>query len=302
MIWYNLFQTKMRGNLSDQSKSKQPTTKRIQNAFVMSILMVLTWAFGFLAIEDYQFIFHLIFCLCSSLQGLIVFLLFCVRQEDVSETMRSCMHRLCCKSTAQSNRTKTASDGVSYSEIEFGSSEPKSKLPYSDVTVDLSAAIPMLPISPEPPNDADNPSYDKTGDATKEKALPSQIINKELFQDSKIPGNTPDSENKIPAKIQVANVSALRNLTRQEENEELRPDESDKLLQENESEELPGKGDGESKEREQNKDLPGQRFNGLPQKTDEGISGHNNEDDVNRGLKAVAGKSQHTASAGESTV
>ena len=50
--------------------------------------MGLTWVFGFFAVGDAGFAFSLIFCLCNSFQGFVVFLLFCLRQEDVRRTIR----------------------------------------------------------------------------------------------------------------------------------------------------------------------------------------------------------------------
>lgn len=42
---------------------------RLLNAFSISVLLGLTWVFGFLAIEDATFAFQLIFCVANSLQG-----------------------------------------------------------------------------------------------------------------------------------------------------------------------------------------------------------------------------------------
>ena len=60
----------------------------MQNAVTISILLGLTWVFGFFAISGATFTFQLLFCLSNSLQGLAIFLLFCVRAEDVRRTLR----------------------------------------------------------------------------------------------------------------------------------------------------------------------------------------------------------------------
>ena len=68
--------------------NKQELYSRLQSAITISVLLGLTWVFGFLAIEGATFIFQLIFCLCNSLQGLVIFLLFCYRAEDVRKVIR----------------------------------------------------------------------------------------------------------------------------------------------------------------------------------------------------------------------
>ena len=85
-VMYRLCRTNLGGNVTSQSKA-HVISKRLQNAFVVSILMGLTWVFGFFAIEDAKFAFSLIFCLCNSFQGVVIFLLFCVRQDDVRKIM-----------------------------------------------------------------------------------------------------------------------------------------------------------------------------------------------------------------------
>lgn len=61
--------------------------ERLQNAMTMTVLMGLTWSFGFLMIGHTTFIFQLLFCLFNSFQGLLVFVLFCWRQEDVRKVL-----------------------------------------------------------------------------------------------------------------------------------------------------------------------------------------------------------------------
>ena len=54
----------------------------------MSVLLGLTWTFGFLAIDDATFIFQLLFCACNSIQGFLVFTLFCLRSQDVRKAWK----------------------------------------------------------------------------------------------------------------------------------------------------------------------------------------------------------------------
>ena len=68
---------------SDADKKKE-TIKRLQNAIIISILLGLTWISAFLMIiQEANFAFQVIFCALNSLQGLFIFLLFCVRQVEV---------------------------------------------------------------------------------------------------------------------------------------------------------------------------------------------------------------------------
>lgn len=57
--------------------------KRIQNSVAISTLLGITWLFGYLAIGEARFLFNLLFLVFNSLQGLFVFLFFCLRNEDV---------------------------------------------------------------------------------------------------------------------------------------------------------------------------------------------------------------------------
>ncbi|XP_038051810.1 deleted in malignant brain tumors 1 protein-like [Patiria miniata] len=80
-----------------EASRSQQISKRLQNAVGISALMGLTWSFGFLVIihgaatsgdgamsdDKAGFAFQLIFCLANSFQGLVVFIMFCVRREEV---------------------------------------------------------------------------------------------------------------------------------------------------------------------------------------------------------------------------
>ncbi|XP_022097501.1 uncharacterized protein LOC110982977 isoform X2 [Acanthaster planci] len=79
------------------SRSQQ-ISKRLQNAVGISVLMGLTWVFGFLAIDKATFAFQLIFCLTNSLQGVVVCIMFCIRREEVRTAIAPYLGRfLCCK-------------------------------------------------------------------------------------------------------------------------------------------------------------------------------------------------------------
>ncbi|XP_022088889.1 uncharacterized protein LOC110978300 isoform X3 [Acanthaster planci] len=81
--------------VKEVSRSQQ-ISKRLHNAVGISVLMGLTWCFGFLAINEAAFAFQLIFCLANSFQGVFVFILFCVRREEVRTALAPYMRRICC--------------------------------------------------------------------------------------------------------------------------------------------------------------------------------------------------------------
>ena len=51
-----------------EASRSQQISKRLQNAVGISVLLGLTWCFGFLAISKAAFAFQLIFCLANSFQ------------------------------------------------------------------------------------------------------------------------------------------------------------------------------------------------------------------------------------------
>ena len=70
---------------SIRSDSRAETLKRVQNAISITTLLGLTWVFGVLSLIDEQarFGFQVLFCGFNSLQGFVVFIMFCVRQKKV---------------------------------------------------------------------------------------------------------------------------------------------------------------------------------------------------------------------------
>ncbi|XP_072030645.1 adhesion G-protein coupled receptor G7-like [Amphiura filiformis] len=66
-----------------QKTGVKEISQRLLNAFAVSIPLGITWVFGFLAIEEARFAFQLLFCICNSFQGVLIFILFCYGQKDV---------------------------------------------------------------------------------------------------------------------------------------------------------------------------------------------------------------------------
>ncbi|XP_033099300.1 adhesion G-protein coupled receptor G2-like [Anneissia japonica] len=88
---------------------------RVQNAIAIMMLLGPTWIFGFLAIDasdTVRDLFQLIFCVCNSLQGFFVFILFCVRQRDV----RDLWANFCCSAGEKPSQSTTVSKQLSGTE------------------------------------------------------------------------------------------------------------------------------------------------------------------------------------------
>ena len=69
-------------------KASAEMLRRAQNAVAIGTLLGLTWVFGFLAIGRAQLAFNVLFTVFNSLQGVFIFLLFCLRQPDVQKVVR----------------------------------------------------------------------------------------------------------------------------------------------------------------------------------------------------------------------
>ncbi|XP_033097281.1 adhesion G-protein coupled receptor G6-like [Anneissia japonica] len=89
--------------------------KRFQNAVAVSVLLGLTWVFGFLAIgsdSSARYVFQVLFCFFNSLQGLFIFVLFCVRQKEIRDEWKRC-----CKRGDRASRVKYATDTSSKGKV-----------------------------------------------------------------------------------------------------------------------------------------------------------------------------------------
>ncbi|KAK7478683.1 hypothetical protein BaRGS_00030068, partial [Batillaria attramentaria] len=83
-------------NKLNRTKSSE-TAQKLRRAVGVVILLGLTWVFGFLAIDDTsQLVFNYLFAIFNSLQGLFIFLFYCVFNKDVRAAYKRCFR--CCKS------------------------------------------------------------------------------------------------------------------------------------------------------------------------------------------------------------
>lgn len=85
IIWNILITRK---KISESRTNRGGLLRRLQNAFAISVLVGLTWIFGFFAIGSLRMTFNVLFCLFNSFQGFFIFLLFCIRQEEVRAALR----------------------------------------------------------------------------------------------------------------------------------------------------------------------------------------------------------------------
>ena len=96
---------------SDRDK-KQSITRAI-NAIAICAVLGLTWVFGFLTIVENRtssLAFQVLFCLFNSLQGLFIFVLFCVRPEEVRHVWKKW---LACGKSGRYGGVHSSTDGHS---------------------------------------------------------------------------------------------------------------------------------------------------------------------------------------------
>ncbi|XP_071943652.1 adhesion G-protein coupled receptor G7-like [Antedon mediterranea] len=66
-----------------QRQKKNDGIRMLQNAISITLVMGLTWLFGFFAIGEASRINNLLFCIFNTLQGFLIFVMYCVRNKEV---------------------------------------------------------------------------------------------------------------------------------------------------------------------------------------------------------------------------
>eukprot|EP00057_Strongylocentrotus_purpuratus_P017269 XP_011671743.1 PREDICTED: G-protein coupled receptor 64 [Strongylocentrotus purpuratus] len=90
---------------SSADKNRSETWRRLMDLVAFTVLLGLTWVFGFLAIGGARFLFNILFLIFNSLQGFFVFIMFGLRQKPVrDEWLRCCRCR--CGEDESSRRSK----------------------------------------------------------------------------------------------------------------------------------------------------------------------------------------------------
>ncbi|XP_071494561.1 adhesion G-protein coupled receptor G6-like [Diadema antillarum] len=91
---------------ANREKALREQVRRVQNAVCLFLLMGLTWSFGFLLlIKAFNHVFQIIFITLNSFQGFLIFLLYCLRQPIVRETLGAC-YVPCSRSFPPSSRNR----------------------------------------------------------------------------------------------------------------------------------------------------------------------------------------------------
>ena len=154
----SLLRANLAGTVTQRSNADQ-ISKRLMNALAISVLMGLTWVFGFLAIGRAKFAFSLLFCVCNSFQGVAVFALFCLRQPDVKKTLLEFFPSKF-RFSDRLVQSKMASTGAM-------SSTSQSHTPYKDMDFSLAKIPNVTPATNEINEEGINPVVKKiTPDVT----------------------------------------------------------------------------------------------------------------------------------------
>jgi hypothetical protein len=66
--------------VTSDRKTKGITQAR--RSIAILVVLGLTWVFGILAVKDAKLVFQYLFCIFNSLQGLLVFIFYCVLSKD----------------------------------------------------------------------------------------------------------------------------------------------------------------------------------------------------------------------------
>ena len=70
------------------SSRKVSSLQQARQGIAIMVLLGLTWVFGFLAIDDAKLAFQWLFCIFNSLQGFLVFILFCILPAGTRKLLR----------------------------------------------------------------------------------------------------------------------------------------------------------------------------------------------------------------------
>ena len=87
---YRLTFGRMESSRTRNASKASETKKRVQNALAIASLFGLTWVFGLFSLihEDAAFTFQILFCIFNSLQGLFVFVMFCLNKAEIRAIWR----------------------------------------------------------------------------------------------------------------------------------------------------------------------------------------------------------------------
>ncbi|KAJ8047069.1 Adhesion G-protein coupled receptor G4 [Holothuria leucospilota] len=148
LVFSRLMCRKTKSDPIRDSKKQRSLLKRFQSTAAILSLLGLTWAFGFLSLRENRFIYNLLFCVCNTLQGLFIFLLFCLRQKDVRKFwwwMLTC--GLSCGKDKRRNTSLTdfsKKTGKAIIQIDVQAKEKSPQKARYAVTAEFKTGIPVL--------------------------------------------------------------------------------------------------------------------------------------------------------------
>ena len=61
------------------------TATRVRGAISLVVLLGLTWIFAIFAVGDFGIVFHYLFAIFNSLQGLFIFIFYCLLKKDAQK-------------------------------------------------------------------------------------------------------------------------------------------------------------------------------------------------------------------------
>ena len=106
---------------SNKEASSTVTIAQVRGAFMVMILLGITWLFGPLAIEDARLVFSYIFCICNSLQGCLIFFFRCLLNPEAQLAWK----QLFTTGTLKRRRGPIRSADTDTSSKTFGGTNPK---------------------------------------------------------------------------------------------------------------------------------------------------------------------------------
>ena len=98
--------------------------QQARQALAIMVLLGLTWLFGILAIGDAKLAFQYLFCIFNTLQGLFVFILFCILPTETRRQLRNLFGKKGNGNASSNNLapSSNASPAVNTTEFKFRSS------------------------------------------------------------------------------------------------------------------------------------------------------------------------------------
>ena len=189
------------GTPKDSSAQKrEDVVRRVQNVIAVTTLLGLTWIFGFMSTANDK-LFHILFSVFNSLQGLFIFLLFCLRQPDVQERLKHLRAHVMKRGRAASsadgqrktghshNSTSNVTQSADFALTSLQGSEEKTNLSstsppeyqhtYSDITSDQVYENACFELQP---TQKANTSYDPFSDPPDKQGTCAALAVKEIHQ------------------------------------------------------------------------------------------------------------------------